>query len=302
MNRLFAIVYLLLDKKKVTAKELSAHFDVSIRTIYRDLDLLSASGIPIYTDRGKGGGIRLLENFVFNKALLSDQEQNEVLMSLQSLSALKVPDVDSVLNKLSTLFSKQSANWIAIDFSHWGNSEDEKRRFAELKAAIVTRRFVIFDYFSSYNEKTRRAVEPLKIVFKGQSWYLYGYCRLKQDFRIFKITRMRNLNTLNQSFEREVPNDIWSQFKSDQTREVTLKIKFDKAVAYRIYDEFDPTCIQKHEDGNFTVTVTFPENEWVYGYILSYGCHAEVLEPKRIRELIITKFKEGANRYTEYDR
>lgn len=298
MNRLFAIVYLLLDKKKLTAKELSAQFEVSVRTIYRDLDLLSASGIPIYTNRGKGGGIRLLENFVFNKSLLTEQEQNEVLMSLQSLSALKVPDVDPVLNKLSTLFSKQSANWIDIDFSHWGNSEDEKQRFAELKAAIVTRRFVIFDYFSSYNEKTRRKVEPLKIVFKGQNWYLYGYCHLKQDFRIFKITRMKNLNALNQTFEREVPNDIWSQFKSDQLSKVTLKIKFDEAVAYRIYDEFAPTCIQKHEDGNFTVTVTFPENKWVYGYILSYGCHAEVLEPKRIRELIITKFKEGFNRYT----
>jgi predicted DNA-binding transcriptional regulator YafY len=109
---------------------------------------------------------------------------------------------------------------------------------------------------------------------------------------------MKNLNALDKTFEREAPNDIWSQFKSDQIRKVTLKIQFDKEVAYRIYDEFDPTCIQKHEDGSFTVTVAFPENEWVYGYILSYGCHAEVLEPARIHELIQSKFKEGFNRYS----
>ncbi|MCO7125364.1 YafY family transcriptional regulator [Sporolactobacillus shoreicorticis] len=297
INRLFAIVYRLLDKKKVTAKELASEFEVSVRTIHRDLELLSASGIPIYTDRGKGGGIRLLENFVLNKSLLSEQEQNEVLMSLQSLSALNVPNTDRVLNKLSAFFNKQSANWIAIDFSQWGSSDDEQRKFTELKAAILKHQLVTFDYFSSYSEKTQRKAEPLKIIFKGQNWYLYGYCQLKQDFRLFKITRMKNLNTLGQIFEREVPNDIWSKFKSDQVPKVTLKIEFDEAVAYRIYDEFDPTCIRKHEDGNFTVTVTFPESEWVYGYILSYGRHAEVLEPKHIRKFIKTRFKEGLNRY-----
>lgn len=297
MNRLFAIIYILLDKKQVTAKELSAYFEVSVRTIYRDINTLSASGIPIYTNKGKGGGIRLLENFVLNKSLLSDQEQNEVLMSLQSLRALEVPDVDSVLNKLSALFNKQSTNWIDVDFSHWGSSGNERQKFTALKRAILNQTPVTFDYFSSYGEKTERTVEPLKILFKGQSWYLYGYCRMKKDLRLFKITRMKNLNPLNEIFEREIANDIEQYFKSKHARDVTLVIKFDEKVAYRIYDEFDPTCIRKHEDGYFTVTVTFPEDEWVYGYIMSYGCYAEVLEPIHIREIIKRKFEEGLKKY-----
>ncbi|WP_239984940.1 helix-turn-helix transcriptional regulator [Sporolactobacillus pectinivorans] len=218
-------------------------------------------------------------------------------MSLQSLRALEVPDVDSVLNKLSALFNKQSTNWIDVDFSHWGSSGNERQKFTVLKRAILNQTPVTFDYFSSYGEKTERTVEPLKILFKGQSWYLYGYCRMKKDLRLFKITRMKNLKPLNEIFEREIANDIEQYFKSKHARDVTLVIKFDEKVAYRIYDEFDPTCIRKHEDGYFTVAVIFPEDEWVYGYILSYGCYAEVLEPIHIREIIKRKFEEGLKKY-----
>lgn len=297
ISRLFATVYILLNKKKVTAKELASYFEVSVRTIYRDIDTLSASGIPIYTSKGKNGGVSLLENFVLDKSLLSDQEQDEVLMSLQSLSSLDVPDVDPLLNKLKTLFSKQSTSWIDIDFSHWGSSDIDRQKFTSLKIAILNQTPVTFDYYSSYGEKTERSVEPLKIFFKGQSWYLYGYCRLKKDLRLFKITRMKDLTPLNETFEREIPDDIGHNFQSKHARDVTLVIKFDEKIAYRVYDEFDPTCIQKHEDGCFTVTVTFPENEWVYGYILSYGCHAEVLAPIHIREIIKRKFEEGLKKY-----
>ena len=241
INRLFEIVYILLDKKTITAKELSEHFEVSVRTIYRDVDTLSIAGIPIYTNKGKGGGISLIEDFVLNKSVLSEKEQNEILMSLQSLNAMKFLDVEPVLKRLSTIFNKESTNWIDVDFSQWGSDDSEKEKFNILKTAIISTKIVSFDYFSSYGEKTLRTVEPLKLVFKGQGWYLYGFCRLKGEFRIFKITRIRDINLLDETFIRDIPSDIWGEGdKSYKNKMVTLILKIDERMAYRLYDEFEP--------------------------------------------------------------
>jgi len=298
INRLFEIVYILLDKKTITAKELSKHFEVSVRTIYRDVEALSISGIPIYTNKGKGGGISLIEDFVLNKSVLSEKEQNEILMSLQSINAMKFLDVEPVLKRLSTIFNKESDNWIDVDFSQWGSDDSEKEKFNILKTAIISTKLVSFDYFSSYGEKTLRTVEPLKLVFKGQGWYLYGFCRLKGEFRIFKIKRIRDMNLLDETFIRDLSIDICNEGdKSYENKMVTLTLKIDKRMAYRIYDEFEQENIIKNLNGSFTATVTFPEGDWVYGYIMSYGDYAEVIEPKDIREIIKRKFQEGLRKY-----
>jgi len=298
INRLFSIVYILLDKKTITAKELAERFEVSVRTIYRDVETLSIAGIPIYTNKGKGGGISLIENFVLNKSVLSEKEQNEILMSLQSLNATKFLDVEPVLKRLSTIFNRESTNWIDVDFSQWGSDEKEKEKFNILKTAILSKSNVSFDYFSSYGEKTLRTVEPLKLVFKGQGWYLYGFCRLKCEFRIFKITRIKTLNLLDEAFNRDIPIDIWGEGdKSYKNKMVTLILKIDDRMAYRLYDEFEQENIKKNLDGSFTATVTFPESDWIYGYVMSYGEYAEVIEPKYIKEIIKRKFKEGLKKY-----
>jgi len=298
INRLFEIVYILLDKKTITAKELSEHFEVSVRTIYRDIDTLSIAGIPIYTSKGKGGGISLIENFILNKSVLSDKEQNEILMSLQSLNAMKFLDVEPVLKRLSTIFNKEGTSWIDVDFSQWGSNDGEKEKFNILKSAILSKRLVSFDYFSSYGEKTLRTVEPLKLIFKGQGWYLYGFCRLKWKFRIFKITRIKTLNLLDEAFNRDIPIDIWGEGdKSYKDKMVTLILKIDDRMSYRLYDEFEQENIKKNSDGSFTATITFPESDWIYGYVMSYGEYAEVIEPKEIREIIKRKFKEGLKKY-----
>ena len=298
INRLFEIVYILLDKKTITAKELSERFEVSIRTIYRDVETLSISGIPIYTSKGKGGGISLIEDFVLNKSVLSEKEQNEILMSLQSLNATKFMNVEPVLKRLSTIFNRESTNWIDVDFSKWGSDDSEKEKFNIIKTAILSTKVVSFDYFSSYGEKTLRTVEPLKLAFKGQGWYLYGFCRLKYEFRIFKITRIKTLNLLDEVFNRDIPIDIWSEGdKSYKNKMVTLILKIDDRMAYRLYDEFEQENIKKNLDGSFTATVTFPESDWIYGYVMSYGEYAEVIEPKYIKEIIKRKFKEGLKKY-----
>lgn len=298
INRLLEIVYILLDKKTVTAKELSVHFEVSPRTIYRDVEVLSAAGIPIYTNKGKGGGISLLENYVLSKAMLSEREQIDILSSLQGLNALNVPDVEPILNKLAVLFNMNNLRWIDVDFSHWSSNVQEQEKFNILKSAILSKKIVTFDYFSSYGEKTNRTVEPLRILFKGQGWYLHAFCRTKNKFRIFKITRIKNLILSKDIFQRDVPKEIWNLEQNyNNVKMLKLVLKIEAKMAYRLYDEFDQENIEKNDDGSYQVSKLFPEGEWLYEYILSYGDLAEVIEPVQIREAIKRKFEEGLKKY-----
>lgn len=298
INRLFEIVNILLNKKLVTARELSEHFEVSQRTIYRDIDTLSASGIPVYTNKGKGGGISLLDNYVLNKSILSDKEQVDILSSLQGLNALDVPDVEPVLNKLAIMFHKNSSSWIDVDFSHWGSNSDEREKFNLFKTAILNSNIVALDYYSSYGEKTNRIIEPLKLMFKGHGWYIYGFCRTKDDYRMFKVTRIKNPEILNESFKRYIPDDIWGNPDMDfSNKMINLVLKIEPNMAYRIYDEFDNEYIVANPDGSFTVAITVPEDEWIYRYIMSYGNNAEVLEPRHIRDNVKIKLEEGLKKY-----
>lgn len=295
INRLLEIVFFLLDKNTVTAKELSEHFEVSQRTIYRDIDALSVAGIPVYTNKGKGGGISLLDNFVLNKSMLSDKEQIDILSSLQGLSALNVPDVELVLKKLSILFDKNNIDWIDVDFSHWGSDDKEREKFNQLKTAILSSKIIIFEYMNSYGERSKRVVEPIQIFFKEKSWYLRAYCTEKQDFRIFKIIRMANIELTQQTFTRKVQKVQNIKFSNENM--IALKLKFSKAVSNRIYDEFWQEAITLNNDGSFTVIVNYPENEWLYGYIMSFGAWCEVIEPHHIREVIKKRFADGLYNY-----
>lgn len=299
ISRLFEIVYILLDKKIVTAKELSEHFEVSVRTIYRDIDVLSASGIPIYTSKGKGGGISLVDNFVLNKSVLSDREQKEILMSLQSLNAMKFLDIEPVLKKMTAVFSNETIDWIDVDFSEWGSNDSEKEKFNTIKTAIFDNKVISFDYFNSNGQKSLRNIEPAKIVFKGQGWYVYGFCRFKNEFRIFKITRIKNLNILEETFVRRdaLTNSLNNVNKSYKEKMIKLNLKIDERMAYRVYDEFEEENILKNSDGSFNITVIMPEGDWIFGYIMSYGEYAEVIEPQYIRDTIKQKFEEGLKKY-----
>lgn len=297
INRLLEIVYILLEKKVTTARELSYHFEVSQRTIYRDIDTLSAAGIPVYTNRGRDGGISLLDNFVIHKTMFSEKEQNDILSSLQGLRALNVPDVEPVLNKLAGMFDKKNLDWIDVDFAGWGRDPAEREKFKIIKTAILSKSRVSFDYYSSYGEKTERAIEPMKLIFKGRSWYAYGFCTVKNDFRIFKITRIKNIRLLEETFIRDMPADIWSSFQDSGSKLVELVLKIDAKMEYRIYDEFDQESISKDPNGSFMVTMVLPEDEWVYGYILSFGNNAEVLEPEHIRKIIKSRLEDSLKKY-----
>ena len=301
-SRLFEIIYILLHKKSVTAKELAAQFGVSTRTIYRDVDTLSLAGIPVYTEKGKGGGISLLPNFVLSKSILSEHEQHEILSALQGLSHLQVGDAGHVLQKLSAIFNKTAANWLKVDFSEWGFRDGHI--FDGFKAAILERKVAEFDYYSTYAEKTRRRVEPIQLWFKARAWYLKAFCYLRQDVRSFRLSRVRDLAITDDIFgERNllappqckpIPDPIQSQKQKDDVR---LRLKIAPEMTYRVFDEFDWDRAEQLPDGSHIVSAIWPEDDWLYSKILSFGPYAEVLEPEHLKVIIRNKAKEILDKY-----
>ena len=296
INRLFEIVYILLNKKSITAKELSEHFEVSQRTIYRDIDTLCECGIPIYTSKGKGGGIGLLVSFILNKSILSEDEQNEILCALKSLQATNYKDNNSVLSKLSNLFGTTNTNWIEIDFSGWNSNSEEN--FSLLKHAILNTKVVSFDYYSSYGEKTTRSVEPLQLWFKDKNWYLKAFCKLKESYRIFRLSRIKNLFISDETFIRKLPEIQLESRSLEKNHDiVNLKLNINSSQSYRVYDEFDYDQITVNDDNTFTVSASYPQGEWIYSYILSFGPDATVLEPEYVRNIIKGRLNKMINKY-----
>lgn len=294
INRLFEIVYILLDKKSVTAKELSERFEVSIRTIYRDVETISGAGIPVYMSRGKGGGISLLDNFVLNKSMLSENEQNEILTALNALNSLNRTKEQNALSKLSGLFGKASQNWIKVNFSDWHGFDS---KFETIRDAILSKKVISFEYYGKGKERTSRLVEPLQLQFNVKAWYLYAFCQSRGEPRTFKISRMENVNITERSFDRafrEGAEPIQSLNFPDFTR---IVLKMDNSQAYRVFDEFSDDEVIKNDDESFTIALYYPEDEWVYGYILSFGHYAEVLEPPHIREIITERLKKSLDKY-----
>ncbi len=296
IDRLFQIVLILLNKKTITAKKLSEHFNVSIRTIYRDIEALSFAGIPIYSLRGKNGGIKLLESYVLDKSLLSSKEQNEILYALESLKASNYPDVDEVLKKLNLIFNKSSDYWIEIDFSRYGSNDNTL--FNNIKKAILNSQAIKFTYFNTNGETSQRTVNPLKIWFKEKAWYLFAYCQKKNEIRQFKINRIKNLTLTNEYFERRLINyNINSNDNDISKKIVKIIVEVDKSQAYRVYDEFSEKNISKTENGNFKVIMENYENEWLYGYLLSFGEYLKIIAPERIKNILSHKIEQMRKNY-----
>ena len=295
--RLLEIVYVLLGQRVVTAKELSGRFGVSQRTIYRDLDALSLAGIPVYTEKGKGGGISLLPEFVLNKSILNEKEQHEILSALQALSSVQGSETDQVQQKLSALFNKKMTNWLQVDFSDWSFASTEF--FNDFKTAVLEHRIAEFDYYSSRGEKTHRRIEPVQLLFKSKAWYINGFCLTRQEMRLFRLTRVKNLTITAKHFkERDlqaIDLDIGS-FDS-QKNYTNIKLKIAPELSYLIFDEFSDDAIEKQSDGSFIVSAAIPEDDWVYGFILSYAEHVEVLEPENIRKIIKDKARKIYKKY-----
>lgn len=293
-SRLFKIVYHLLDKGRATVPELSEKFEVSVRTIYRDIDALSGAGIPIYTEAGRNGGIYLMNDFVLDKTVLTEEEKREILAALHSINSTNNIDNRQILQKLSAIFNVSSESWLEVDFSKWGNNGTDNAKFELLKSAIIHQRCVKITYANSYGRISERIVQPLKMSYKSMSWYLKAYCTEKQDYRIFKLTRMIELEVLSDTFCKKTFPELDKMAGQVYS---TIVLRFAKEISYRVYDEFDNTQISTDENGDLIVSVEMPEDEWLIGYLLSFGTQVDIVEPLYLKAIVAKQAKEIYEKY-----
>lgn len=300
LNRLLGIIYILMNKGTIRASELAQRFEVSTRTIYRDIEELGMAGIPIYTKKGKNGGICITDTFVLNKMLLSQEEKIQILAALSSLEKIGVQKEHAILQKLEEFFQVKSTNWVAIDFSDWSGKRTEL--FEQLKQAILCHRVLEFDYYGQRGTMSHRLAEPIQLLFKEYTWYLWAYCRIRQSMRLFKVMRMKRVIVTKQEFllQRETYFEQTDETKQEKQQEERLEVvvKIDATEAYRIYDRFEEEEITKLEDGSFLIRIQpYPIDDWIYGMILSFGATAEILEPKEIREEMKLRLKQMSAKY-----
>ena len=310
LERLISIIYILMNKETVTAGELAKRFEVSTRTIYRDIEALSIAGIPVYCKKGKNGGICLTEEFVLNKMLITKEEQQEILAALVGLKETEVSDGNreqETLKKLGEFFQTEPVPWVNIDLSDWSGLH--KQMYEDIKRAILTRHVIEFDYYGQNRPMSHRVVEPVQLQFKEYTWYLRAYCRERQDFRTFKLFRMQRLCVQTETFVPKREPVLLHSAKTDGSTSVEPQAQeqefpvtpltnwIDKKETYRIYDRFDESELEQLPDGNFLAHCAYPLDEWVYSLILWFGPSAKVLEPEFIREEVHERIKKMLENY-----
>lgn len=295
VNRLFSIVHILLNKERVTAKELAENFEVSTRTIYRDIDTLSMSGIPIYTDRGSGGGISLLDNFVLNKSVISEEEKNSILLGLEVLEATKYDEVDTAIKNLKSLFDADKDKFIEVDFSGFDN-EAEMEIFKEIKHALKGCFTLSIIYKNNQGSKSDRMINPLKLVFKQQRWYLIAFCNMREECRTFRVSRIAKARVNDNKFNRgdyDIENYVLTSYDIKNVQPITLTL--DKSAYYRVEEEFHLGGTVTCKDDVLYVRFETEVDEWISNYILSYADYLIDIEPGWLKEKVKDKAKKIVN-------
>ena len=286
-SRLVRIIYHLMENGKSTAPELAEKLEVSVRTVYRDIDIISSAGVPIYVTTGRNGGIQIADSFVLDRLLLSDKEKEDIITALRSVSIVDDHNRDT-LSKLSAIFNTKSENWLEVDFSRWGNKSQDNTMFQKIKEAIISHKMLCIVYANTRGEVIERVICPLKMVYKAKSWYIKAFCMNKSDFRIFKLTRIIQARNMEKNFSlMEFPQEK----KETKVNYENVILRFPQEMAYRIYDEFEVDEINQDDNGDFIICAPMPIDEWLIGYLLSFGSKVYIIEPKYLKKIVYNEAK-----------
>ena len=284
-GRLFAIVNYLLTHPRASAAELAGRFEVSTRTIYRDVEALSAAGVPVYAERGRGGGVRLMDGYAVGKALFTAEEQDRLLSALSLLSATAALPEKALLEKLSALFRRPAVDWIDVDFSRWGSEAAEHATFETIRRAILEKRLLRFDYIAADGKMAGRTICPAKLTFKHHAWYLQGFCLLRGAYRTFKIVRMCSVEALEERFAEALCPPPIAEMAGDGNR-IWVTLRADPELETRLLEEFYGCEIEREPGGAFRVRAHLAGGDWLVHYLLSFGPHLSVLDPPGLREAL----------------
>ena len=287
IDRLIGILSVLLQKDKVTTPELAERFEVSRRTINRDIEDLCKAGIPIRTSQGTGGGISIMDGYRMDRTILTSKDMQMILAGLRSLDSVSG---SSYYGQLMEKIRAGSSSFISgrdsilIDLSSWYR-ESLTPKIETIQDAIGDRHLVRFQYFSPSGD-SERTVEPYYLVFHWSSWYLWGWCRDRKAFRLFKLNRMDSVQKTEEIFEcREAPMPDLSNEKIFPGK-IRVKALFEADQKWRLVEDFGPECFVERDDGRLLFTTEHTDLESLVTWLMTFGDKAEVLEPREAREAV----------------
>ncbi len=297
-DRLIGILSVLLQKDKTTAPELAEQFEVSRRTINRDIEALCMAGIPIQTLRGPEGGIRIMDGYRMDRTILTSRDMQVILAGLRSLDSVSGSRYYSqLMEKIQTGSSEfiSGRDSILIDLSAW-NRDSLAPKIETIQDAIGLKKTIRFQYYSPGGD-TEREIEPYYLIFKWTSWYVYGYCLLRNDFRLFKLNRMDGIaHAASFTGNREVPMPDLSENKVFPTKD-RVKAVFDPSMKWQLVEEFGAGSFTEMNDGSLLFEHEFADDEGLLAWMLSCRDKVTVLEPERIRDKLYQITSEIAVRY-----
>jgi predicted DNA-binding transcriptional regulator YafY len=296
-DRLLSIIIYLLNHDLASARELSERFEVSIRTIQRDMESIELAGIPIYTLQGAGGGYGILDSWKMDRRLMSNEDLYYIITALEGVGdTLSDRRINGTLEKVKGLLSPQGLELfsgrtekLSIDFSMLGGDPRERKTFRIVQEAVETERIIRFSYTNKHLETVLREVEPMTIAFRWRGWYLFGFCRLKGDYRLFRISRIRNAEVLERRFQRkEMSLQSFLERNKGYSvgRQIDIELSFSPEMRAIAEDMFPEEVCSCEADGSILVRTTMPEDGWLYGYILSFGHYVQVRAPEHLKEII----------------
>ena len=285
IDRLIGILSILLQKEKITAPELAEHFEVSRRTINRDIEDLCKAGIPIQTTQGVGGGISIMSGYRLDRTILTSRDMQMIMAGLRSLDSVSGSSYYSQLMEKIQAGSSELVSGkesILIDLSSWYKNTLAPK-INMIQDAIENRHLIKFKYFSPSGESIR-TIEPYYIVFKWSSWYVYGWCQKRKDYRLFKLNRMDNVKVTEKIFEcRSVPlPDMSAELL--YPRNIKVKALFDEDMKWRLVEEFGTECYSETKDGKLLFIEDYSDMDNLVSWMLTFGDKVEVLEPVEVRE------------------
>lgn len=286
IHRITEIVFALLSGEKLTAKELAARLEVSPRTVYRDLEVLSAAGIPVYTDKGNGGGVAIEESYRLKSAALSEEEKRSLITIVSAHNArLHDRSTAVLLDKLNALF-KTPDNPIEVDFSDWNGDDSLQRTFDELQKCVLEKRLALMEYRNAAGDFSKREVEPLKLLFKHRHWYLYAYCRSRNETRIFKLSRIQNVQSTSERFDRVCDKQTLLNELDFKGNVVDVVFKMKSVLKGLIYEYCPEKNLEPDENGDFLMNWQMPNNDWLIKWATAFGENIEILQPLWLREQV----------------
>lgn len=285
IDRQLGILTILLQKESVTAPYLSDLFEVSSRTINRDIEDLCKAGIPIVTRQGKGGGISIIDGYKIDKTMLTHSEMQDILAGLRSLDSVNGTNrYGQLMEKLSVgssnfLVGNQS---MLIDLSSW-YKDSLSSKIEMIRMAIERHRELEFYYYAPSGE-SQRIIEPYYLIFRWSSWYVWGWCKSRADYRLFKLNRMDKVHLSENFFSgRTAP---LPDLKDEKIFPGGMKVKalFEADCKWRLVEEFGPNCYKEQKDGTLLFQADYTNKENLLTWLLTFRDKAELLEPKEIRE------------------